>query len=127
MAAISLPQAHSPQSQVLAFMLGLDSACTNTGRAKDPVFSKTGLSAVRLQQEDGERRAAEAARASPEPAECPAEWTRSGRLGRGEVRSDLEEGQQRAQIREGGAGAARSGCEEALGRQGEESHRHYMG
>ena len=34
------------------------------------------------------------------------------------MRSDLEEGQQGAQIGEGGAGAMRSGCREAPGRQG---------
>lgn len=90
------------------------------------MFSKTSLSAVRLQQEvvrGGPQRQPGPAH----PAECPAEWTRSGRPGRGSVRCDLEEGEQRAQIGEGGAGAARSGYGEAPGRQGEESPRSCMG
>ena len=72
-----------------------------------------------------DRCAAEAA-GPPSAGRRPAEGS-VWKAGRGEVRSDLEEGQRRAQIGEGGAAVSRSGCGEVPGVQGEESHGHYIG
>lgn len=113
--ATSPPWARSPQSQVPALTQHTQEHRPSQG----PCVFQDQPECSAAQQEGGERCAAETAGASPAPAERPAEWTRSGGQGRGEVRSDLEEGQRRAQIGEGRAGAARSGCGRSLaGREG---------
>lgn len=122
-AAISPPWARSPQSQVPA----LTQHTHEHRQSQGPCVFQDQPECSAAQQEGGERCAAETAGASLALAERPAEWTRSGRQGRGEVRSDLKEGQRRAQIGEGRAGAARRGCGEVPGGQGEESHGRYMG
>lgn len=129
-------RARSPQSQVPAL-----TQHTSTGQSQGPCVSKTSLSAVRHSRRAA-RGVLQRQQGQPSAGQRPAEWTQSGRQGRGEVRSDLKEGQRRVQIGEaegwsseervrggperageeprtlygvtGGKGATREGCMEEL-------------